>query len=157
MGARQPRGGPPAGDRTIAGREEQNNVGKMDTAAAAGKGGNAEHGAGTVLVLGAGMLLLILCMAVLLLLQTAVAASRAATAADLAALAAADTVRELRLGDPCQVAGEVAARNGAVLASCSVDTGEQTVQVETEVPVPLLPQPATGHARAGPPPDTPAP
>ena len=122
------------------------------TAAAAGKGGKTEQGAGTVLVLGAGLLLLILCAAVLLLLQTAVAAGRAATAADLAALAATDTVRGLRSGDPCQVAGEVAGRNGAVLAGCWVDIGERSVQVETQMPVPMLPQPATGHARAGPPP-----
>jgi len=127
-------------------------VEKVPSAAAAGEGGETEQGAGTVLVLGSGLLLLILCAAVLLLLQSAVGASRAATAADLAALAAADTVRELRSGEPCAVAAEVAARNGAVLASCTVDTGERTVQVETRVPVPLLPQPATGHARAGPPP-----
>ncbi|MET4059809.1 secretion/DNA translocation related TadE-like protein [Arthrobacter sp. UYP6] len=124
----------------------------VGTATAARRGRTSERGAGTVLVLGCGLLLLILCAAVLMLLQTAVAAGRAATAADLAALAAADTVRALRIGDPCWVAGEVAGRNGAVLAACTVDAGKGTVQVETEVPVPLLNQPATGHARAGPPP-----
>lgn len=103
-------------------------------------------------MLGAVLLLLILCGAVLLLLQTTVAASRAATAADLAALAAADTVRELRTGDPCSVAGEVAVRNGAALTACLVSAGDRSVQVETEVSVPLLPFPATGLARAGPPP-----
>ncbi|WP_258073467.1 Rv3654c family TadE-like protein [Arthrobacter sp. 08Y14] len=127
-------------------------MGEARAAAAAGKGDKTEEGAGTVMVLGSGLLLLILCAAVLILLQTAVAASRAATAADLAALAAADTVRELRSGEPCVVAAEVAGRNGAVLAACTVEAGEQTVQVETRVPIPLLPQPATGHARAGPPP-----
>ena len=117
-----------------------------------GRKKGAERGAGTVLLLGIGLLLLIVCGAVLILLQSAVAASRAATAADLAALSAADTVRELRSGDPCTVAADVAGRNGATLTGCSVNTGDQSVQVETEVPVPLLPHPATGHARAGPPP-----
>ncbi|MCC3268410.1 hypothetical protein MUG94_14920 [Arthrobacter gengyunqii] len=112
----------------------------------------SERGAGTVLMLGAGLLLLVLCGAVLLLLQTTVAATRAATAADLAALAAADAVRELRPGDPCSAAGEVAARNRAVLTGCTVDAGDQSVQVETEVRVPLLMSSATGQARAGPPP-----
>ena len=116
------------------------------------KDAGAEQGAGTVLLLGTGLLLLILCGAVLVLLQAAVAASSAATAADLAALAAADTVRDLRSGDPCTVAGEVAGRNGASLAGCSVNTRDRSVQVDTEVPVPLLPHHATGHARAGPPP-----
>lgn len=105
-----------------------------------------------MLVLGAGLVLLILFGAVLLLLQSAVAANQAATAADLSALAAADTVRGLRAGDPCAVAGEVAARNGAALAGCAVSDGDQSVQVNTEVGVRLLPWPATGHARAGPPP-----
>ena len=115
-------------------------------------GGEPDRGAGTVLMLGTGVLLLLLCGALLLLLQAATAASRAATAADLSALAAADAVRGLRDGDPCLVAKEVAGRNGAALAGCAVDTGDQSVQVETAVVIPLLPQPAAGHARAGPPP-----
>lgn len=127
-------------------------MGKERAKALTGKGGNSEQGAGTVLMLGTGLLLLILCGTVLLLLQTSVAASRAATAADLAALAAADAVRELRVGDPCLVAGEVAGRNGAVLSGCTVTASEKSVQVETQVPVPLLMGSATGHARAGPPP-----
>lgn len=115
-------------------------------------GGTSERGSGTVLVLGTGLVLLILFGAVLLMLQSAVAATRAATAADLSALAAADTVRGLREGDPCTVAGEVTARNGAALAGCAVNAGDQSVQVNTEAGVPLLPWPATGRARAGPPP-----
>ncbi|WAP52359.1 hypothetical protein OL239_03505 [Arthrobacter sp. ATA002] len=111
-----------------------------------------ERGSGTVLVLGIGVLLLILFGAVLLLLQSAVAANRAATAADLAALAAADTVRGLREGEPCAVAGEAAGRNGAALTGCAVNAGDLSVQVSTEVAVRLMPWPATGQARAGPPP-----
>ncbi|MBP3042548.1 flp pilus-assembly TadE/G-like family protein [Arthrobacter jiangjiafuii] len=114
--------------------------------------GGAEDGSGTVLVLGAGLVVLILSGAVLLMLQAGVAANRAATAADLSALAAADTLRGLRPGDPCTVAAEVAARNGAELAGCTAEPGDQSVQVATEMAVPLLPFPATGQARAGPPP-----
>lgn len=115
------------------------------------EGPSSERGAGTVLMLGTALVVLILSGSLLLLLQTTVAASRAATAADLAALAATDTVRELRTGDPCAVAGEVAGRNGAALAGCTVDPDSRSVQVATEVPVPLLMRPAIGHARAGPP------
>lgn len=111
-----------------------------------------DRGSGTVLILGAGLVLLILFGAILLMLQASVAANRAATAADLSALAAADTLRGLRDGDPCRVAAEVAARNGAELAGCEADSGDQSVQVDTEAAVPLLPLPATGQARAGPPP-----
>lgn len=114
--------------------------------------GGADQGSGTVLVLGAGLVVLILSVAVLLMLQAGVAANRAATAADLSALAAADTLRGLRTGDPCTVAAEVATRNGAELASCTPESADQSVQVATEVAVPLLPLPATGQARAGPPP-----
>ena len=113
---------------------------------------SGDRGSGTVLVLGAGLLLVILLGAVLLLLQGAVAATRSATAADLSALAAADTARGLRSGDPCGVAKEVAARNGASLTGCAVNAADRSVQVDTEVGVRLLPWPATGQARAGPPP-----
>lgn len=116
------------------------------------KGGRTERGSGSVLLLGAGLLLLMLFCAVLLLLQTAVAANRAATAADLSALAAADTARGLREGDACTVAAEVAGRNGAALTGCAVNAGDHSVQVDTEVAVRLVPWPATGRARAGPPP-----
>ena len=113
------------------------------------EGPASERASGTVLMLGSALMMLIRSGSLLLLLQTTAAASRAATAADLVALAAADTVRELRTGDPCAVAGEVAGRNGAVLAGCTVDPGGRSVQVATEVPVPLLMRPAIGHARAG--------
>ena len=95
---------------------------------------------------------MILMGAVLLMLQSAVAASRSATAADLSALAAADAVRGLRSGDPCAVAQEVAGRNGAKLSGCAVNVADRSVQVDTEVGIRLLPWPATGQARAGPPP-----
>ena len=91
----------------------------------------------------------------LLVVQASSAASAAATAADLSALAGADTARGLRDGDPCVVAREVALRNRAELRECSVDVGRGTVTVEAAVTAPLLPWPATARARAGPPDELP--
>lgn len=111
-----------------------------------------ERGAGTVVAAGLAVVLLLLLAAVLGLAQAGAAASKAATAADLAALAAADAARGLATGDPCQVASELAARHGAALTSCRVlGPWADTVQVEVSVRT-ALPWPARGLARAGPPP-----
>jgi len=110
-----------------------------------------ELGAGSVLALGLGLVLLLAMTAVVLLGQAAVMASRAAAAADLAALAAADAARGLSVGEPCAVAADVAGRHGARLVGCSVETGD-TVQVRTELRSRSVFGPATGLARAGPPP-----
>lgn len=112
-----------------------------------------EAGAGTALTAGIAMAALLLLSVVVLFAQASVAASRAATAADLSALAAADAARGLRDGSPCLVAAEVARHHDAQLTACSI-RGESghIVQVHTEVrSVPALP-PAAGRARAGPPP-----
>jgi secretion/DNA translocation related TadE-like protein len=94
----------------------------------------------------------IMAMAVMLLLaQSAVLASRAAAAADLAALAAADALRGVTTGEPCAVAAEVAGRHAAAVLSCSEGPG-QTVEVRTELAERSLLGAATGRARAGPPP-----
>jgi secretion/DNA translocation related TadE-like protein len=91
-------------------------------------------------------------MALLLLLaQSAVLASRAAAAADLAALAAADALRGVTDGEPCGLAAEVAARHAATLVSCSEGAG-QTVDVKTELIERTMLGAASGRARAGPPP-----
>ncbi|MCB5282905.1 Rv3654c family TadE-like protein [Arthrobacter sp. ES1] len=113
--------------------------------------GHNERGAGTVLALGLGLLVILAAMSLLLLAQSATMGSRAATAADLAALAAADTARGISPGEPCAVAAEVAHRNGARVLSC-VQGGGNTVQVRTELEVRLPLGVATGLARAGPPP-----
>ncbi len=63
------------------------------------------------------------------------AAMQAASAADLSALAAADTARGLRPGEPCKVAALLAQSNGAQLASCTVEPDGQSVRVTTHVPV----------------------
>ena len=112
---------------------------------------SSELGAGTVLAVGLGLVLLLAVSVVVLLAQAAVLATKAASAADLAALAAADAARGLTPGEPCAVAAEVAGRHGARLVGCSVASGD-TVQVRTELPFHGMFGPATGLARAGPPP-----
>jgi secretion/DNA translocation related TadE-like protein len=89
---------------------------------------------------------------IVLLSQSAVTAYRAAAAADLAALAAADAARGITAGEPCAVAEAVARRNGARMLSCSQGAGS-TVLVRTELSAGNSLGVATGQARAGPPRD----
>jgi len=118
-------------------------------------GGRRERGSGTVLAVGLALALLFLLAGTVLLVQAQVAGSRAATAADLAALAGADVARGLAAGDPCQVALDVVARHGARLVSCTVEGLPGTmVEVRTAITVPGIPWQAAGRARAGPPPDS---
>lgn len=104
-------------------------------------------------MVGFALALLILVAGVVLLMQGAVSASRAATAADLSVLAAADAARGLREGEPCVLALEVAEKQGARLETCAAEgsTGDIYVVTTTVTAGGLLP-PATGAARAGPPP-----
>jgi secretion/DNA translocation related TadE-like protein len=83
-----------------------------------------------------------------------VAGHRAAAAADLAALAGAQTYGTG--GDGCAIARSIAAKNDQRLASCSV-VGDQvdfvfSVQINSAVPVrvPVLPRQITATAHAGP-------
>lgn len=68
-----------------------------------------------------------------------VAQARAASAADLAAVSAADALAAG--GDPCPVASNIASANGASLTSCTVDGQDVVVSVE-------LPAGRFGTARA---------
>lgn len=111
----------------------------------------SERGSGTVLAAGLGMLLMLATVLMLLLAQSAVMASRAAAAADLAALAAADALRGISAGEPCSVAADIAGRHDAKVLSCTEGAGE-TVEIRTELLTRTMAGPATGHARAGPPP-----
>ncbi|HLQ80886.1 MAG TPA: Rv3654c family TadE-like protein [Brachybacterium sp.] len=75
-----------------------------------------------------------------------IAQSRAATAADLASLAGADALAAAH-GRPCDVAGEVAVRNGAELLSCEKRAWDVLVTVRVDAsPLPG----ATARSRAGP-------
>jgi secretion/DNA translocation related TadE-like protein len=64
-----------------------------------------------------------------LLSAAAAARHRAETAADLAALAAADVVLGRRTGDPCVLAAEVASQNGSRLSSCRTTVSGAVVSV----------------------------
>lgn len=109
-----------------------------------------ERGAASTAVLG------VLCasLGVTLVLMTVLAGlvqrQRVVSAADHAALAAADTSSGLVAGVVCERAAEAAARNGAELARCDPG-GNSTVTVEVRSS--YLGIPLTAVARAGPPPD----
>ncbi|MFC8041131.1 Rv3654c family TadE-like protein [Paenarthrobacter sp. NPDC057355] len=111
---------------------------------------DSERGSGSVLALALGTVVTALLLSVLLLAQAGVMASRAASAADLAALAGADAARGLTSGEPCAVAAEVVRHHNAILSSCVVAGGE-VVEVVTELAYPFRWGVATGRARAGPP------
>jgi len=102
-------------------------------------GSRSERGAVTLVVAAAAALAVVLAAATADLSRVLVAAARAQTAADAAALAA---TRELALpGDPepAAVAAEYAARNGASLVSCRCDRGTFEAVVAVRLPVgPLL-------------------
>lgn len=110
-----------------------------------------ERGSGTVLAAGLALVVMMAMALLLLLGQSAVMASRAASAADLAALAGADALRGITDGEPCTLAAEVAARHAALVLSCSEGEGH-TLEVHTELTQRTILGAATGHARAGPPP-----
>jgi secretion/DNA translocation related TadE-like protein len=111
----------------------------------------SERGSGTVLAAGLGMVVILAMTMLLLLVQSAVMASRAAAAADLAALAAADALRGVSAGEPCAVAAAVAARHEARVVSCT-EGGDQSVEIRTELTTGTVLGAASGRARAGPPP-----
>ncbi|GAB2737252.1 Rv3654c family TadE-like protein [Arthrobacter bambusae] len=110
-----------------------------------------EHGSGTVLAVALGLVVMICLAAGLTLSQAMAMAHRAASAADLAALAGADAARGLTAGDPCVVASETAARHGASLSACTVG-GDGIVEIRTELDRAAVFGTATGRSRAGPPP-----
>lgn len=110
-----------------------------------------ERGAGTVLVLAIVLVVMIAVQAVAVLAAGQTARHRAAAAADLAALAAAQRLAAGAV-DPCTDAGRIARANGAALRDCVVDGLEVEVQVrvETTSVLPWLPA-QERRARAGPP------
>lgn len=118
-----------------------------------GRDDSKERGSGTVLGAGLALVLIILLAALMVVVQAAVGASRTAAAADLAALAAADAARGLTPGDPCRIAGTVAAENEVELIECQVIDGV-IVDITTSLELPPPWGKATGRSRAGPPPDS---
>lgn len=104
-----------------------------------------------MLALGLALTLIFCLSAVALAFQAIVLSGRAATAADLAALAAADVWRGLKPGEPCTVARNVAAMNGADVSRCST-ASDFSVEIDTVLRQRPLVGIATGRSRAGPPP-----
>lgn len=107
-----------------------------------------DDGASTAMMLTVFASLMLLLAAALTLLQVHVAASRAAVAADLAALSAADVARGLMVGEPCALADQTSTAHGAVMTSCDITApGVAHVQVRLTSPIGLE---ATAESRAGP-------
>lgn len=107
-----------------------------------------DTGASTAMMLTVFAALMLLLAGALTLLQVHVAASRAAVAADLAALSAADAARGLMLGEPCALAESTVTAHGATMTSCEInEPGVAHVEVHLAIPIGLD---ATAAARAGP-------
>ncbi|MGN6743285.1 MAG: Rv3654c family TadE-like protein [Amnibacterium sp.] len=105
-----------------------------------------ESGAATVLAVGVVAVLVVLLAALVPAVALLDARQRAASAADAAALAAADTALGARAGIPCVAASTVAAAGGATLVRCR-QTG---LVVRVDVTVTALAIPVPAAARAGP-------
>lgn len=89
----------------------------------------SEEGSGTVLAVGIVAALLILAVVIVGFAGVSVANRRAAQAADLSALAAADALRGITPGDPCEVAAHVAHDNNAKLLGCALADRPETVDI----------------------------
>jgi secretion/DNA translocation related TadE-like protein len=103
-----------------------------------------ESGSATVLALGAVLVLLTVAGVWLASGRAALARQRAETAADLAALAAAQSL-DREGAEPCTAAGAAAAANGGRLLTCSIAGDDVTVAVSVSAPMV-----ARAVARAGP-------
>lgn len=90
--------------------------------------GRGDVGSATVLVMAACLLGVFAAGAVATLGSAVVARHRAQSAADLAALAAADAVLGRSTGDPCAAAASVAGAAGARLVTCVVDGRDVVVR-----------------------------
>ena len=108
---------------------------------------NDEAGAASVIALGIVGAIVAVSVAVVPVLGVFVASQEAANAADAAALAAADAVSGAVSGVPCELAIEVAARNGGRLTSCEGDGPVVVVRVAIE----RFGFSVAAAARAGPP------
>ncbi len=110
-----------------------------------------EHGSGTILVLAVMPLLLAVTTVVIAGAVLVTTRHRAAVAADLAALAAAQSLLDGQ-GDPCTAAGRVALANEARLESCRLDGTAVEVAVHLNTPgwASAVASGITRRARAGP-------
>ncbi|MBD3689576.1 Rv3654c family TadE-like protein [Nanchangia anserum] len=109
-----------------------------------------EGGSGTVLMVGLLAVAVALSLAIGAFAGVSVAKARAQSAADCAALAAAQVAGGLGDASPCAVAGEAAARNGARLLSCEQTGWDVRVRVERDVVVGAQAWTVHARSRAGP-------
>jgi secretion/DNA translocation related TadE-like protein len=113
-----------------------------------------DEGGSVSVVLAAGVVVaLVLTLGIVDVGVALVARSRARTAADAAALAAAQELAFPSGGDPAILAGQYASVNGSELVSCQCATGTTEAIVEVRVEVRDLflfpgPHEAVGRARA---------
>jgi secretion/DNA translocation related TadE-like protein len=100
--------------------------------------GDSERG--TISILAAGILVLVAVLSLVCvdLLRAVDGVARAQTAADAAALAAAQELAIPSGRDPADAAAEWAERNGAALRSCACTVGSGTAVAEVEVTVPFV-------------------
>jgi secretion/DNA translocation related TadE-like protein len=98
----------------------------------------AERGSVTILVAAVLLLTGVLALASVDLLRALEAKARAQTAADAAALAAAQEMVVSSSGDPAGLAAEYAERNGATLLACDCSPGGSEAVVRVEVPARLV-------------------
>jgi secretion/DNA translocation related TadE-like protein len=109
-----------------------------------------ERGGGTLLALGVAMVLLGAGVAAALWAVVSVGNHRAAAAADLAALSAAEAARA-GTGDPCTSAQRIAVEQEVMVQLCRVDGEEVFVVVGVPLRLGSLGSPVvTAEARAGP-------
>ncbi len=107
-----------------------------------------DAGASTAMILTVFAALMLLLAAALTLIQVHIAASRAAVAADLAALSAADAARGLMIGEPCALAASTVSAHGATMVACDISSpGVAYIEVQVASPIGLA---ATAESRAGP-------
>ncbi|PYC68286.1 helicase [Micromonospora arborensis] len=111
---------------------------------------DSQQGGATVVLLAVGMVFVLVGTFGAAVVGAAMAAQRAAVAADLGALAGAGKAFD---GDSaaCTFAADIAARNGGRLVDCRLDGLDLLVTVEVAVtPLPGLTRIAASTARAGP-------
>lgn len=114
--------------------------------------GGAERGSATVMLLAVVVVALVVAVGAMALARAAHARGTAQTAADLAAIAAADAHQRPGGADPCQAAASVVAANAAQLISCTPHAGGEFVVI-TRVDVSPLSgwhTSASASSRAGP-------
>lgn len=106
-----------------------------------------ERGSASIWVLTLAMVVFACALVVVWYASAATARHRAATAADLAALAAANKLWAADATAPCRTAGTVARRNGARLNACMVANGIVDVRTRVRLSGPLA-RLGSAHARS---------